>query len=77
MTDTVHEDTTSRSRRKGTLLGLVAVAWIVAVMLAITSFVTHAAALLWVALVVAGAAAVLFVVARQAGTHRPPKQELP
>lgn len=75
MTDTVKERTTSRSRRKGTFLGLVVVLLLVAVMLAITSVATGASALLWVAIALGVVAAVLAVLARRAALHPPPEKE--
>jgi heme A synthase len=75
MTGTVKEGTTSRSRRRGTFTGLVVVALLVAVMLAITSFVTGVPTLLWVALALVGFAAILAILARRAATHRPPGKE--
>lgn len=77
MTGTVKEDTTSRSRRKGTFLGLCITLLLVAVTLAITGLATRASGLFIAAAVVALGALVVYILARRAAVRKPPEKDPP
>ena len=75
MTGTVKEDTTSRSRRKGTFLGLCITLLLVAVMLAITGLATKASGLFIAAALAAVGAVVLYGLGRRAAMHHVAKAD--
>jgi uncharacterized membrane protein len=75
MTGTVKEDTTARSRRKGTFVGLCITLLLVALMLAITGMATKATGLYVAAAIAAAGALALYLLGRRAATHHAPKEE--